>query len=206
MFVARLDDHLCREQSGADQHAERQCPDNGNSGAVRCNSAREPAEAVRIGGTNYVVRRWDGVLLDRRGGRDDDIGLSRRWTALKFSILCGPKTSVNAIFHPQPPFSISRRQKFARREGPRASSEDRLRRRLRAAGKTDSFGTIGKIVSAGAQMLASIVRPVLSLPCLLRHLPKLRQQATSASDFGERSFSKSEGFGVRLLGQQLWKA
>jgi hypothetical protein len=96
--------------------------------------------------------------------------------------------------------------KVARREGPRASSEDRLRRRLCAAGKTDSFGTIGKIVSAGAQMLASIVRPVLSLPCLLRHLPKLRQQATSASDCGERSFSKSEGFGVRLLGQQLWKA
>ena len=170
MFVARLDDHLCREQSGADQHAERQCPDNGNSGAVRCNSAREPAEAVRIGGTNYAARRWDRVLLhcfwDRRGGRDGDLGLSRRWTALKFSILCGPKTSINAIFHPQPPFSISRRQKFARREGPRASSEDRLRRRLRAAGKTDSFGTIGKIVSAGAQMLASIVRPVLvsSLP------------------------------------------
>jgi hypothetical protein len=120
MFVARLDDHLCREQSGADQHAERQCPDNGNSGAVRCNSAREPAEAARIGGTNYAVRRWDGVLLDRfwdrRGGRDGDLGLSRRWTALKFSILCGPKTSVNAIFHPQPPFSMSPRTEMVRRD------------------------------------------------------------------------------------------
>jgi hypothetical protein len=186
VFVARFDDHLRREQSGADQHAERQGADDGNSGAVRCKSAREPAEAVRVGGTNRAVRRWDGVLLDgfwdRCTGHDGGIGLSRRWTALKFSILCGPKTSVNAIFHPQPPFSISRRQNLHCREGPRASFRVRPCRRLRAAGKTDSFGTIGKIASAGAQMIAANVRPVPSVPCFLRHLPKTPR----ASNFGER--------------------
>src|SRR5580704_7597971 len=110
------DDRLGREHPGTDQYAERKGTDDGNSRAIRSQSAREPAEAVRIDGTNWAVRRWDGVLLDRfwdrRTGHDGRIGLSRRWTALKFSILCGSKTSVNAIFHPQPPFSISRRQKL----------------------------------------------------------------------------------------------
>jgi hypothetical protein len=101
-----FDDLLRRKHPGTDQQTQRK---------RRCKSAREPADAVRISGTNRAVRRWDGVFLDRlwdgRAGHVGGIGLNRRWTALKFSILCGSKTSVNAIFHPQPPFSISRRQK-----------------------------------------------------------------------------------------------
>ncbi len=43
-----------------------------------------------------------------RDGHRCGVWLSRRVMTLKFSLLRGPKTSINAIFHPQPPFSISR--------------------------------------------------------------------------------------------------
>jgi len=88
--------------------------------------------------------------------------------------------------------------KTARREGPRASSGDRSRRRLRAAGRTASFGTIGKIESPRAQMVAANVGPALFVRCLLRHLPKLRW----ANDHGKRSFRERERFWVRRLGKQ----
>jgi hypothetical protein len=76
--------------------------------------------------------------------------------------------------------------KTARREGLRASSGDRSRRRLRAAGRTASFGTIGKIESPRAQMVAAKVGPALFVRCLLRHLPKFHlPKLRRANDHGK---------------------
>jgi hypothetical protein len=51
---------------------------------------------------------------------------------LKLSVLRGSKTSVNAIFHPQPPFSISRRmQNVAKGRGFSAAPEGARSRQSR---------------------------------------------------------------------------
>jgi hypothetical protein len=48
---------------------------------------------------------------------------------------------------------------------------DRFRRRVCAAGKTDSIGTIGKIGGVGAESVASNVQPAMVVPY---RLPQLR--------------------------------
>jgi hypothetical protein len=63
---------------------------------------------------------------------------------------------------------------------------DRSRRRLRAAGRTASFGTIGKIESPRAQMVAANVWPALFVRSLLRHLPKFHlPKLRRANDHGK---------------------
>jgi hypothetical protein len=123
VFVTRPDNHLCCKQPGADQHTERQRSDDRDPRSVCAGSTSEPTERQRI-------RRPNGAVRRRRDGRRNHLGrrrmrhgcrirLSRRWMGLKFSLLRGPKTSVNAIFHPQPPFSISRRTKSRAANNPR---------------------------------------------------------------------------------------
>ena len=110
------------------------------------------------------------------------------------SLLCGPKTSVNAIFHAPTAFldivtAILRRTKTRYSLG-------RFRRKLGAAGRSDSFGTIGNFGSADAQMLAAVGPRTPGAWCILPRLPRpilKRGQMRTVRDSGIAFSGKSGG-------------
>jgi hypothetical protein len=129
VLLWRIEDPLRSKQPGADQHAQRKRAHDRDPRPLAPQSAGKPARSGRVGRLDMSVRwgrhvrrhndmcrrggvrRRGGVLGGhrRRSARLSRGRLSRRSMGLKLSLLCGSKTSVNAIFHPQPPFSISRR-------------------------------------------------------------------------------------------------